>query len=728
MSLKLDFTLKLISDAELSSGFGSELVNALVPRATDGKPVIPSTHIKGLMKQTVIDAKNSLEGSDSIYLDTLMQKAFGSPGSTSRIESLFYVSNCYCGSKWTIRTISRTSLNENGTAKETSLRTTEAISAGTIFKGFISFPAEPEKELDLLIRFALLSVMEVGGGRNRGSGACVVTIDQEEEENSKDSKDSGHVENESLPQQPGTLLLELLNLARASDKSESSDNLIQHSQDIVVSGDPQKRVALKLTFTAEGQLCVPELPIVGTNVIRSGFSIPASAVQGMILTRINALDSNVADSCYKSENFRAWPMQPLPLIESVAAALDSTEEYCVFPMRASATHKISKLPFDNDKYSFSDEIIEPYEWSKTPKNSPLKSADGILVQTENGVMLWRSGDMARYISAHGVHNGDVQQDSSGKALDSGKRGLFTVESISVRKFIGLVYMPEDAANLLMESLKSNSVVQIGKARSVRGSGSLKAEIIKKVSFRFPKSAKSSETSKIAQAIKEQDSDIAAFIVQSPVQIDMAVTKGNINQVLADVVASAGWGKVEEASGSTQILFGWSRHNNGRQKAQLVIAPGSVFRLEKVPDDLENLLVKGIGKGRERGYGAVLPHPGIATERCSGLPEIITIKSSDRSGEIGWNLWEMSKKSGLMPSQIAQLQSILGEYKTDKEAKKSALDYIERQRTGRPAKIWDRWKTVIEDVKDEIYKDPVQALKALKVWHDLAVANEGKGGN
>ena len=55
MARNIDYTLRLVSDAEPSSGFGTELLNSLVPRDTDGSPLIPASHIKGLMRQALLD-------------------------------------------------------------------------------------------------------------------------------------------------------------------------------------------------------------------------------------------------------------------------------------------------------------------------------------------------------------------------------------------------------------------------------------------------------------------------------------------------------------------------------------------------------------------------------------------------------------------------------------------------------------------------------------------------
>lgn len=667
MTNSLAYTLKLVSDAEPSSGFGTELTNALVPRDTTGWPVIPASHIKGLMKQAMKDFEDAIKGTeDNLLLKGITELKVRIFGNEFDNATIFSLTDCKPSKIPVMKTVTRTALNSSGTAKNGTLRTTETIAAGTEFTGSINFIINPSQLEKLLVRYALLSIMEVGGSRNRGCGACFVTID-----------DEGKL-------QPGEVLKAII-VEIKKDSRTNPPPLPTHLQ-----GDPNKRVTLKLTFTADNPICVPELPVVaGNNVIRSGFTISSSAVQGIILHRIDALNREVANACFKSDIFRVWPL--LPTLDDAVG----------IPIRTSVSHKISKLPIEKDRYEFCDEIIEEYDWTKAPQNAPLKSADGVLIPTGDGVKLWRSNDMARHITAHGVHNGDSQA-----------RNLFTVESLAVNKFCGLVVMPEDAANLFLKSLDDNPTVLVGKARSIRGSGKLVAmPSLSFPDFKYPIAAKAAK-------------EVYCFIVQTPLLIEGDTNGMSVDSIFKGMVQKAGWGKVAETSGSIQVLFGWNRHKDGRQKAERVIAPGSVFELEARPDHLEGLLVKGIGNGKERGFGAVLPHPGIATKRHTPKTMPIPIKSPDQSGKIGWELWKKAIDTGLMPSQIAQVQAELA------NGKQAALDFLDRQHKERPAKIWDRWKPVIQELRELINKDadiPEATPKILKTWHDLAVYTESKGG-
>lgn len=659
MANAIDFTLKLVSDAEPSSGLGTQLVDSLIPRNFDGAPILPSSHLKGLMKQALLDVDSALSPTG---LGDLIDKAFGAEGDSDQNSgACFFLSDAVAPVDTAITTVSRTSLNEFGVAKSGSLRTTEAVASGTEFAGTLVFTGSPSPLLDTLVRYALLSVMEVGGSRSRGCGACAVEIPGEN-------------------RTPGVLLKELTELLGAN-----SADLLAEAPNVESSGTEDKPVTLRLTFTADSDICLPDRPVVGTNTISSGFSISASAVQGMILTRINALNKAVADACFESELFRAWPLQP------VAGESDK------IPVRVSTSHKISKLPVEEGEHVFCDAMIEEYDWDKTPKNAPLKAADGVLCSGAEGVALWRSADMPRSLSAHGVVNGP-----------DGKRNLYTVESMAVKRFQGVVVLPENAANLLLESLKDNATVQVGKGRSVRGSGELRAEPVESLAD--------------VCADSQNSKNGSVFIVQSPMLVEKDTGMRSVGEMIKEIVADAGWGEVVEAAGSVAVMFGWNRHGGGRQTPVAVIEPGSVFRLKSTPDNLTSLLVKGIGDGRKRGCGAVLPHPGIAKKRYEPNPAIPEISRDDNGpGVRGYNLWKASKAL-LSASQISQVWSLAGE-STD-----AALHYLEKQRTDRPARIWDRWKGVINPLKEELKSHPKQAAETLKVWHDLAVAAGGKGGN
>ena len=221
---------------------------------------------------------------------------------------------------------------------------------------------------------------------------------------------------------------------------------------------------------------------------------------------------------------------------------------------------------------------------------------------------------------------------------------------------------------------------------------------------------------------EPNKTVPVFIVQSPILIDSDITAESADEILKMMVERAGWGKVEKASASIRILFGWNRHKNGLQKAEKVIAPGSVFSLKQIPDNLLEKFVKGIGGGKDRGFGAVLPHPNIAKSRYIPDPEKKTVASANDAAKEGWNLWKISQRSGnpLSASQISQLMSRIVADKTADKVEVKA--YFDNQLLGSD-NVWNRWKYVMEDVEMLLERDPAYIKAALNVWYDLRVAEE-----
>lgn len=664
--IKLNYTIVLKSDAEIATGFGSSLLDAIAPRNLKGNFVIPASHVKGLLKQSLLDVMDLLPEQAKNACDKMLGKA----GESAEMGGLVALTEAVSEKNEAV-VISRTSLTPYGTAKKGSLRTTEAVPVGTTFKGSLSADVPEKSGYEYLLKFALLSIMELGGSRSRGCGACIVEIDGEK-------------------RKPGDLLLEAFS---------ASYDLPATVADVAAMGDSQKQVLVRLELTTNSPICVPELPVVGNNTICSGWSVPASAVQGILLTRINAVNPEVATACFNSPLFRAWPLLPVP---------EGGEFENSIPVRASASHKISKLADANKKFTFCDEILKEYKWKEAPANAPIKSADGVLIKTaKEEVVLWRSGDMARYLSAHGVINGDAKDGGS-------RRNLFTVQSLAETRFVGFASMPEDAFNLLKASLEKNSSVLVGKARSVRGNGALTVSVLPSFPISLP------DVEEGEGELKHEETK-AAFIVQSPVLLPADIDKNlSAAQMLEKVIEAAGWGKVKECSASVQVLFGWNRNKNGRQKAELVIAPGAVFLLESIPGNWQELLLKGLGEGRDRGYGAVLPHPGVAQDRFRREDEALhKVASSGDYAKTAWNIWGKSKGK-LSASQISRLLTLLS------SSKESALKFLSTQKFDRSVKFWDCWQAVFDDVVGLIESDPKKAEKVFKVWYDLTVATTGEG--
>ena len=694
---QINYKITLLSDAEPGSGLGNEIVNDVIARNHNGIPVIRGAHLKGLLRQQLADI-----GQERSWSMPLAVLCFGRAGENGDdgIEGRVRVSDAVAASEnSSVRTITRTCLNEAGTVKSGSLRTTEAIAAGTEYIGQLMIAEDAPETVEMALRLALLSLAAVGGGRTRGSGACCVSIDGE-------------------TVLPGELLRKLHTLADSLHSVDAAPSAV-----MAVEKEPEgSPILLRLIFEAQDPVCCPDTPVTaGNNVIQSGLGIPASAVQGLVITRLNREDVALATATYTDRRTRAWPLLPLP-----AGVITDAED--PLPVRVALSHRMSKLPNELGTHEFKDVAIEPYDWRTVASGSPLKGSDGVLYRTngEQGSILWKSGDMPRVLTSHSVHF-NPGKDDAGKPR---KRNLFTVESQAPMTFCGLISLPARAAELFKQSVAKDNHVSFGKSRTVRGGGTLHVESVH-VDRLF------------AEWQKEP-----VFVLQSPaVMPETADATGKSAEVLlGELVAMSGWGelavrerKAGEIMVATQaacaVRFGWNRHSGksgvsqtNRLQARKVFLPGTVFVLKEKPQDLEKLLVRGLGvdlgddvDGRVQGYGAVLPHPGVASISYRPTPNYEKLKSKDEAGQIALSWFESAKRSGLSPSQVAAVaERIKG------ESSSLAADFLRRQKLNRASRIWERWKPIFDDVLTRVQNEPQQTKKALRTLQDILIANRNDG--
>ena len=288
---KFNFTIELKSDGEPASGFGTELIDSLLPRDSNEQIILPSTHLKGIIRENLETLPNQ------IVSDNAVTELFGKAGETG---ALFHIDNAVAPVDAKVIDITRTKLNEFGTADAGSLRTSEAVATGTEFTGAVTMHHNISKDYEDLLKLGLLSLFAVGGGRNRGAGACVVTLENEH----RSPRD----------------ILRLL--AKVDFDTISTTKCLEETKVSLID----EQVTMKLIFKAANPVCVPETPIVKNNMIRSGFSIPASAVQGAILHRLNDISEKVATACYESKNFRAWPLNPADRVDAVSLRVSFTRQ------------------------------------------------------------------------------------------------------------------------------------------------------------------------------------------------------------------------------------------------------------------------------------------------------------------------------------------------------------------------------------------------------------------
>ena len=695
----IDFIIELKSDAEPGTGMGGDIINDRVPRNKDGKPIIPATHLKGLMREELQKLELLFK---EIFGDNFANECLGQPGpldgssdGENGQQACFFITDAEAKTNVETSFVSRTALDENsGTARETSLRTTERIPVGTTFHGKLILNVSRESRKGIAVQLALLSIAAIGGGRNRGCGQCVIRTEHEQE----------------------SVETMFENLCKAED--------FGNSESVPWDSENVKPVTLQLIFEAESPICCPETPVCG-NVIRTGFVIPASAVQGFIVNHIaKQLGDAAATKCFGADVFRAWPLLPC------AKDIDANHQYPV-PTRVSLTHRVGKLS-DEGKELKENEVADPaiegeYDPKKAGELNPLKASDGVLLRSGNDVSLWKSRSMPRIVSAHGVMNDPITADS---------RNLYQVESMAPIVWSGIVRVPKFVAEALIKKFDSNKNKEertafFGRSRSVRGMGSLIAKQMDDGDKMLPWNMENKGNGK------------QAVIVQSPILFDVPVKPEQPAKEAFEKFIKTKWpeiaGDITVYGCAVGIQFGWNRNGDkldvkrtgkgNRVQACQVIQPGAVIVFNNGVDKerLADCIKNGLGEGREQGFGAVALHPGKASWMFDSMPEEHASVSSDfrekAAVENALTIWKSHKTQLPSVSQLAAVRNFLCG-KSDQ--KKNALAYLSRQKTGRTERIWDTWKKCHADIEKYINDhDPEMAEKGLKLIMDLKISEASK---
>ena len=187
--------LELLSDALIGSGegWGANIDSDMVFDEF-GLPYIPARRIKGILRESALEVAEMFKKSEintvfCMYIDTL----FGKPGqdhpspiSFSNLYLADYQSNRewmdwiikqhsnYFSREIVLNTFSsirqQTSISDEGTAKENSLRTLRVLKKDNLFFGNVVFDPIDNDQLSLLV-FSVLNLRHLGTSRNRGLGS-----------------------------------------------------------------------------------------------------------------------------------------------------------------------------------------------------------------------------------------------------------------------------------------------------------------------------------------------------------------------------------------------------------------------------------------------------------------------------------------------------------------------------------------------------------------------------
>lgn len=178
----INYTIRFLSDWHTGSGLSSGAnADAIVIKDKNNLPYIPGKTIKGLLKDALLDI---YDVQPSKLNKSLFDTLFGSViGDKSNASSLFF-SNVELVEKDEIstelsaflyRNVASTTINENGVAKDGSLRTMEVTIPITL-EGYIGKETELSAEEIDLLELAMKWTRSLGSNRNRGLGRCLIEL------------------------------------------------------------------------------------------------------------------------------------------------------------------------------------------------------------------------------------------------------------------------------------------------------------------------------------------------------------------------------------------------------------------------------------------------------------------------------------------------------------------------------------------------------------------------
>lgn len=193
--IDISYEIEFFSNWHCGSGQAAGAdVDALVIKDKDGLPFVPGRTIKGLLRE----AAKAL--SDSTKDPALIDCIFGISGDAdketqeTRLGCAFFSNAVLKGGQaiaaqklapYLYQSFSSTAIDENGIAKDNSLRKTETVVPCTLQGKIMNVPSEGVS----LLQKAMSYIKRMGTGRNRGFGRCEFTVRTKEDRQCKPTKE-----------------------------------------------------------------------------------------------------------------------------------------------------------------------------------------------------------------------------------------------------------------------------------------------------------------------------------------------------------------------------------------------------------------------------------------------------------------------------------------------------------------------------------------------------------
>ncbi|WP_041722460.1 RAMP superfamily CRISPR-associated protein [Caldicellulosiruptor saccharolyticus] len=277
----MEVKVKTLSYSLFASGEGDGLIDSDVVYDSFGIPYIPAKRVKGCLKESALEVCEMLGISSQI-----VYSVFGNEG----LEGKIYINNLYINNyedlKNEIKVLKKekefslylhpqkvlshftavryqTAINEDGVAKENSLRTIRVLKPDIEFKGDIYEIKTLSRREKALLYLAVINLKRMGTSRNRGFGEVRCILENSGFENSQEAID--------------VLLTSEVTKASKNDNKTSS-----------ILFDPKltgENARIKFTVKTLSPVVIAQ-PRGEQNTVYTKKYIPASVIRGLLAKRL----------------------------------------------------------------------------------------------------------------------------------------------------------------------------------------------------------------------------------------------------------------------------------------------------------------------------------------------------------------------------------------------------------------------------------------------------------
>ena len=181
----IEYKIEFFSNWHCGSGLAAGAdVDTLVVKDKDGLPYVPGRTIKGLLRDALIVVSSNISALDNVFgisgdkAGHKTGRAYFTNATLPDSESKYIVSQDLTSHLY--QSFSSTAIEEDGIAKDHSLRKTETVVPCTVYGQIYHVPEEYIEDVEKAMKF----IKRMGTGRNRGFGRCCISIEERKEEKS----------------------------------------------------------------------------------------------------------------------------------------------------------------------------------------------------------------------------------------------------------------------------------------------------------------------------------------------------------------------------------------------------------------------------------------------------------------------------------------------------------------------------------------------------------------